>query len=159
MNRALRLLLIVAPLLLLLLCVPAGVALARRAPLQLPPAVQTGPSATAIANGTARPPGPGGPQLGPPLPIDRARSGVSGTVTRVGPGFLVVYTKMKKLAIVRVDPNATIRMNGKNIELSTVKRGDQVTILGRRNAAGRFVAEAIRVVRPEPSTRPNGAPQ
>ena len=44
MKRSFRLLLIVAPLLLLLLGVPAGVALARRAPQELPPLVQPGPS-------------------------------------------------------------------------------------------------------------------
>lgn len=159
MNRPLRFLLIVAPLLLLLLGVPAGVALARRAPQELPPLVQPGPRATAIANGTARPIGPIGPQLGPPLPIVRARNGVSGTVTRVGPNLLVVYTKAKKLAIVRVDPKATIRMNGKNVKLTDVKIGDQVTVLGRRDAAGRFVAEALRVVRPAPPDRANTAPR
>jgi hypothetical protein len=166
MTRPLRFLLIVAPLLLLLLGVPAGVALARRAPQELPPLVQTGPFATAVANGTARPAFPigtappgGGQFIGPPLPIVRAQNGVSGTVTRVGPDLLVVYTKGKKLAIVRVDPKATIRMNGKNIKLTDVKPGDQVTVLGRRDAAGRFVAQAIRVVRPSPPDRANTAPR
>ena len=164
MKRPLRFLLIVAPLLLLLLGVPAGVALARRAPQELPPLVQPGPLATAIANGTARPilpngtvraGGANGPFIGPPLPIVRARNGVSGTVTRVGPNLLVVYTKAKKLAIVRVDPKATIRMNCKNVKLTDVKIGDQVTVLGRRDAAGRFVAEALRVVRPAPLRETN----
>ncbi len=158
MSRPLRLLLIAAPLVLLLLGVPAGVALARRAPQQLPAVVQPGPRATVVGNGTVRPAGPIGPVLGPPLPLARAQNGVNGTVTRVGPNLLVVYTKAKKLAIVRVDPKAIIRMNGKNIKLADVKRGDQVTVLGKRDAAGRFAAEAIRVVRPAPPTA-NGAPQ
>jgi hypothetical protein len=160
MNRSLRLLLISAPLVLLLLGVPAGVALARRAPLQLPPpVVQPVPRATAAVNGTPRPAGPAGPVLGPPIPIQRAQNGASGTVTRVGANMIVVYTKAKKLAIVRVDPKATIRMNGKNIKLSAVERGDRVTVLGSRDATGRFIAEAIRVVRPDPPVPSNGAPR
>jgi hypothetical protein len=165
MTRPLRLLLLAAPLLLLLLGVPAGVALARRAPQELPPLIQPPPRATAVANGTAAPNGtasvlgPVGPQFGPPLPVARAQNGVSGSVTRVGPDLIVVYTKAKKLAFVHISPKTTIRMNGKNVKLSAVKRGDQVTILGSRDREGGFVATAIRVVRPDPPIPANGAPR
>jgi hypothetical protein len=159
MKRWLRLLLIAAPVIVLLLGVPAGVALARRSPLNEP--FVSGPrGGVAVPNGTAQPGAPPpfvGPQrfVGPPVPVSRAQSGVSGVITRDFPNRIAVYTRAKKLAIVAIDPKTTIRMNGKNIKASDVKRGDRVTILGHRDGAGAFHADLIRVVRPQ---RPDPAP-
>lgn len=166
MKRSLRLLLVIAPLIALLLGVPAGVALARRSSLSAPAITTPGGVATAIANGTARPDpndtgsfiGPRGPLYGPPPPISHAQTGVSGAITRVGPARLVVYTRAKRLAVIVIDPKTTIRMNGKNIKASDVRRGDRVTILGHRDSAGAFHADLIRVVRPQrPDPAPGGA--
>jgi hypothetical protein len=55
-----------------------------------------------------------------------------------------------------VAPTPIIRFNGKNVPLSDLKRGDRVTILGRRDAQGRFHAEIIRAVRPPPPDPPPG---
>lgn len=180
MKRSLRLLLVIAPVLLLLVGVPAGVVLARRAPQELPTTLQPGVIATAIANGTprpifppngtTRPPptpasrtgpqyGPPGPQLGPPLPVAQSRNGISGTVTRVGPDTLTVYTKGKKVAFVHLDTKTTIRLRGKNVKIGDIKRGDQVTILGRRDREGAFIATVIRVTRPDPPIPANGSPR
>lgn len=160
MRRSLRLLLIVAPLIALLLGVPAGVALARRSPLHEP--FVGGPPIVAVPNGTAQPGAPPpfiGPQrfVGPTLPISRAQSGVSGIITRAFPNRIVVYTRARKLAIIAIDPKTTIRMNGKNIKASDVKRGDRITILGHRDGAGAFHADLIRVVRPQPPDPAPGA--
>jgi hypothetical protein len=157
-KRWLRLLLIAAPVIVLLLGVPAGVALARRSPLTEP--FVSGPRIAAVPDGTARPgtsPPFVGPQrfVGPPLPVSRAQSGVSGVITRAFPNRIVVYTRAKKLAIIAIDPKTTIRMNGKNIKASDVKRGDRVTVLGHRDSAGAFHADLVRVVRP---ARPDPAP-
>lgn len=164
MKRALRLLLIVAPVIVLLLGVPAGVALARRSPPGAPAAVTPGAAGTAIANGTARPrPGNGpfiGPRplFGPPLPVSQAQNGVNGTITGIGRDRIVVYTKARKVALITLDPETTIRFRGKNIKTSDLKRGDNVTILGHRDSAGAFHAQLIRVTRPErPDPPPGGA--
>ncbi len=146
MKRWLRILLITAPVIVLLLGVPTGVALARRAvpsePIPFVPRIGT------VQPG-ARPPAIGPQQLvGPPLPISRAQSGATGVVTRAAPDRLVIYTHAKKLAIVTIDAKTTIRMNGKNIKASDIHRGDRVTILGHRDSAGAFHADLIRVVRP-----------
>ncbi|MHB8645594.1 MAG: hypothetical protein ACYDAR_07385 [Thermomicrobiales bacterium] len=168
MKRSLRFLLIGAPLIVLLLGVPAGVALARRSPPSVPALVSPGGSPSAIVNGTVRPGANGSgsfigprPYIGPPLPgsqVSQAQSGIAGTVTRVSARRFVVYTRAKKVAVVVIDPKTTIRMNGKTIKASDVKRGDHVTILGRRDSAGTFHAALIRVVRPaRPDPPPGGA--
>ncbi len=166
MKRSLRLLLIVAPLLVLLLGVPAGVALARRTPPSAPAVIGRDAVATAVANGTPRPAqngggpfvGPRGPTNGPPLPVSQAQTGIAGAVTRVGPDRIVVYTRSKRLAFVEIDPTTTIRFRGKNIKASELMRGDLVTILGRRDREGAFHAQLIRVIRPErPDPPPGGA--
>lgn len=178
MKRPLPLLLVVAPVLLLLLGVPAGVVLARRAPLEMPVTLSPGMRATAAANGTPRPAlpnngtarpqppdrvgpqyGPPGPQFGPPLPVSQSQNGISGTVTRVGTDVLTVYTKSRKVAFVHSDAQTTIRLRGKNIKISDLKRGDQVTILGRRDREGAFIATVIRVTRPDPPIPANGSPR
>ncbi len=140
MRRWVRVLLIVAPLLALLLGVPAGVAMARRVAEPLPTRNFIGPR----------------PLFGPPLPRANAQTGIAGAITRVGPQGIVVYTRAKKIAIVAVDPATVIRFNGKNVKLSDLQRGDRVTILGRRDAQGRFHAEIIRAVRPPPPDPPPG---
>lgn len=160
MKRWLRLLLITAPVIVLLLGVPAGVALARRSPPS-EPVVSVPRAGTATANGTARPgarPPFIGPQrfIGPPVPISRAQNGVIGVVTRAAPNRLVVYTRAKKLAIVAIDAKTTLRMNGKNIKASDVRRGDRVTVLGHRDSTGAFHADLVRVVRPPPPDPPSG---
>ncbi len=166
MKRSLRLLLIIAPVLVLLLGVPAGVALARRSPPSAPAVIGRDAIATAVANGTPRPApngggpfiGPRGPLLGPPLPLSQAQNGIAGVVTRVGPDRTVVYTRSKRLAFVEIDPTTTIRFQGKNIKASEVMRGDLVTVLGRRDREGAFHAQLIRVTRPErPDPPPGGA--
>lgn len=160
MKRWLRFLLITAPVIVLLLGVPAGVALARRTPLSepLPIATRIG---TTVPNGTVRPgarPPFVGPQrfIGPPVPISQAQSGVIGVITRTAPGRFVVYTRAKKLAIIAVDAKTTIRMNGKNIKAADVKRGDRLTVLGHRDSSGAFHADLIRVTRPAPPEPPPG---
>lgn len=158
MKRPLRLLLIVAPVIVLLLGVPAGVALARRSP----PVALTPGVGSAIANGTARPrPGNGpfiGPRrlFGPPLPTSQAQTGVNGTITRMTANRIVVYTKSKRIALIEIDPTTTIRFQGKNVNASELKPGDNVTILGRRDSAGSFHAELIRITRPQPPDPPPG---
>jgi hypothetical protein len=154
MKRWLRMLLIAAPVIVLLLGVPAGVALARRSPPSEPVLIQ--PRA-----GTAQPGARApfiGPQrfIGPPLPISRAQNGVTGIITRTAPNRLVIYTRAKRLAIVAIDPKTTLRMNGKNIKASDVRRGDRVTVLGHRDSSGAFHADLIRVVRPPPPDPPLG---
>jgi len=163
-KRSLRLLLIVAPLIVLLLGVPAGVALARRSPPSVPAIV--GPRLTPAIVGTARSGQNGSnpfigprPFIGPPLPgsrVSQAQSGIAGTITGVSSQRIIVYTRAKKVAVVMVDPKTTIRMNGKNIKASDVKRGDRVTILGQRDRAGAFHAVLIRVVRPARPDPPPG---
>ncbi|HEY7908525.1 MAG TPA: DUF5666 domain-containing protein [Thermomicrobiales bacterium] len=163
MKRSLRLLLIAAPLIVLLLGVPTGVALARRSPVSAPIAITPGAVGTAGANGTARPhPGTGpaiGPRrlLGPPLPVSQARTGVNGTITRIAGNRIVVYTRMKKVATITIDPTTVLRFQGKNVKASELKRGDNVTVLGRRDSAGAFHAEAVRITRPTPPDPPPGA--
>lgn len=180
MRRSLRVLLVVAPALLLLLGVPAGVVLARRAPQELPTTLQPGVLATAIANGTpravfppnatARPPqapasrtgpyyGPLGPQFGPPLPVAQSQNGISGTVTRSGGETLMVYTKARKVAFVHVDAKTTVRLRNKNVKVGDIKRGDQITVLGHRDREGAFIADVIRVTRPDPPIPANGSPR
>jgi RNase P/RNase MRP subunit p29 len=162
-KRSFRLLLIMAPLIVLLLGVPAGVALARRSPASAPITVAPGAVGTAIANGTARPrPGNGpfiGPQrlLGPPLPASQARTGVNGTITRVTANRIVVYTRAKKVAVITIDPTTILRFQGKNVTASELMPGDNVTVLGRRDSARVFHAEAIRITRPAPPNPPPGA--
>lgn len=154
MKRWLRLLLITAPVIVLLLGVPAGVALARRTPLSEP--LTIAPRIGTVQPG-AQPPFIG-PQrfIGPPLPISRAQNGVIGVITRTAPGRFVVYTRAKKLAIIAADAKTTIRMNGKNIKAADVKRGDRVTVLGHRDSSGAFHADLIRVTRPAPPDPPPG---
>lgn len=163
MKRSLRLLIILAPLFALLLGVPAGVALARRASPSAPVTVSPGAIGTAIANGTARPrPNGNGPFIGPrplfgpPLPISQAQTGINGTITRMAANRIVVYTKAKKIALIEIDPTTTIRFRGKNINASQLMGGDHVTVLGRRDSAGVFHAELIRVTRPQPPDPPPG---
>ncbi len=163
MKRWLRLLLIAAPVIVLMLGVPAGVALARRSPPREPAALLPRVE-TVVANGTVGPrsrPPITGPQrtLGPPLPVSQAQSGVIGTITRVTPDRFVVYTRAKKVAFVTIDPKTTIRMNGKNIKAADVQRGDRVTILGHRDSTGVFHAQLIRVVRPPRPDPASGAPR
>lgn len=154
MKRSLRLLLIVAPVLVLLLGVPAGVALARRSP----------PSVPAVAKGTGRP-GPNGngpfigprPSSGPPLPVSEAQTGIAGVITRVTPDRIVVYTRSKRLAFVEIDPTTKLRFRGKDIKVSELMRGDLVTILGHRDREGAFHAQLIRVTRSERPDPPPGA--
>ncbi|MGI8855368.1 MAG: DUF5666 domain-containing protein [Thermomicrobiales bacterium] len=163
MKRSLRLLLITAPLIVLLLGVPAGVALARRSPPSAPVAVSPGAVGTAIANGTARPRTGTGPfvgpqrQFGPPLPVSQARTGVNGTITRIAGNRIIVYTRAKKVASIVIDPTTILRFQGKNVKASDLMRGDNVTVLGRRDSTGAFHAEAIRITRPAPSDPPPGA--
>jgi len=164
MKRSLRLLLIAAPVIVLLLGVPAGVALARRSPPSAPVVIGRGAVATAVANGTARP-GPSGngpfvgprPNFGPPLPISQAQTGIAGAITRVTPERIVVYTRSKRLAFVEIDPTTKIRFRGKDIKASELMRGDLVTILGHRDREGAFHAQLIRVTRPERPDPPPGA--
>ena len=165
MKRALRLLLVIAPVIVLLLGVPAGVALARRSPPSAPAIIAPGPIGTAIASGTKRPypngPGPFlGPQrqFGPPLPISQAQTGVNGTITRVDADRIIVFTRAKKVAIIMIGPKTIIRFQGKNAKASELTRGDNVTVLGRRDSTGVFLAEAIRITHPErPDPPPGGA--
>ena len=166
MKRSLRFLILLAPLFVLLLGIPAGVALARRSPPSDPIPAFTGPRlATAVANGTVqpRPNGNGpliGPQrlFGPPLPISQAQTGVNGIITRATANGIVVYTKAKRIAAIRIDPATIIRYQGKNIKASDLMRGDTVTVLGRRDSTGAFHAELIRVTRPaRPDPPPGGA--
>jgi hypothetical protein len=162
-KRSLRLLLIAAPLIVLLLGVPTGVALARRAPVSAPIAIAPGTVGTAVANGTARPrPGTGpfvGPRrlFGPPLPISQAQTGVNGTITRIAGNRIVVYTRSKKVATITIDPTTILRFQGKNVKASALMRGDNVTVLGRRDSAGAFHAEAVRITRPARADLPPGA--
>lgn len=163
MKRVLRLLILLAPVIVLLLGVPAGVALARRSSPSAPVSVITGPRIPTGANGTAQPRTSGngpfiGPSrlFGPPLPISRARTGVNGTITRMTANRIVVYTKSKRVALIAIDPTTTIRLQGKNIKAAQLMRGDNVTILGRRDSAGAFHAELIRVTRPQPPDPPPG---
>lgn len=167
MKRWLRLLLIVAPVIVLLLGVPAGVALARRSPPSAPVAIAPGAGGPAIASGTARPHPNGNatapfigprPLFGPPLPVSQAQNGVNGIITRVNGDRIIVYTKAKKVAVIEIDPKTTIRFRGKNVQVSDLMRGDRVTILGHRDGEGTFHAELIRVTRPErPDPLPGGA--
>lgn len=164
MKRSLRLLLIVAPVFMVLLGIPAGVALARRSPPSAPITISPGAVRTAIASGTERPrPGNGpfiGPQrqFGPPLPASQAQKGVNGTITRVGADRIVIFTRAKKVAVIMIVPKTIIRFQGKNIKASELKPGDNVTVLGQRDSAGVFQAEAIRMTRPaRPDPPPGGA--
>ncbi len=115
-----------------------------------------------MAAGTARPgqsnrPFVGPRQLfGPPLPISAAQSGISGTITRVTPGRILVLTKGKKVALVTIDPKTTIRFRGKNVKASELMRGDTVTILGHRDSTGAFQAELVRLTHPAPPDPPPG---
>lgn len=150
MKRWLRMLLIAAPVIVLLFGVPTGVALARHA-------TPSEPIPFVPRSGTAQP-GARLPFIGPQQfigPISQAQSGMIGAVTRVAPDRLVIYTRAKKLAIVTIDPKTTIRMNGKNIKATDIRRGDRVTILGHRDSAGAFYANLIRVTRP---VRPDPPP-
>jgi hypothetical protein len=162
-KRSFRLLLIAAPLIVLLLGVPTGVALARRSPVSAPIALASGPIGTAVAKGTVQPrSGNGrliGPRrlVGPPLPVSQARTGVNGTITRIAGNRVVVYTRMKKVATITIDPTTVLRFQGKNVKASELKRGDNVTVLGRRDSTGAFHAEAVRITRPTPPDPPPGA--
>jgi hypothetical protein len=162
-KRSFRLLLIAAPLIVLLLGVPTGVALARRSPVNAPIAIAPGPIGTAVAKGTVQPrSGNGrliGPRrlLGPPLPVSQAQTGVNGTITRIAGNRVVVYTRMKKVATITIDPTTVLRFQGKNVKASELKRGDNVTVLGRRDSTGAFHAEAVRITRPAPPDPPQGA--
>jgi hypothetical protein len=162
-KRSFRLLLIAAPLIVLLLGVPTGVALARRSPVNAPIAIAPGPIGTAVAKGTVQPrSGNGrliGPRrlLGPPLPVSQAQTGVNGTITRIAGNRVVVYTRMKKVATITIDPTTVLRFQGKNVKASELKRGDNVTVLGRRDSTGAFHAEAVRITRPAPPDPPPGA--
>lgn len=153
MKRWLRMLLIAAPVIALLLGIPTGVALARRAtprePIPFVPRLGTAQPDT--QSPSIRPQR----LVGPPLPVSQAQSGMIGVITRATPDRLVVYTRAKKLAIVTIDPKTTIRMNGKNIKAADIRRGDRVTILGHRDSAGAFHANLIRVIRP---VRPDPPP-
>lgn len=162
MKRWLRVLLIVAPAIVLLLGVPAGVAFARRTPQSLPAAIGPTIRATDVPGAPGQPgENPTGPFvgprpfIGPRLPVSTAQNGIAGVITRVGPQGIVVYTKAKKVAFITIDAKTTIRFNGKNVKLSDLQRGDRVTILGSRNTAGAFHAELIRTVRP---ARPDPLP-
>jgi hypothetical protein len=163
MRRALRLLILLAPVIVLLLGVPAGVALARRSPPSAPITVSPGAIGTATANGTPRPSANGpfiGPRrlFGPPLPASQAQTGVNGTITRLAGNRIVVYTKAKRVAVIQIDPKTVIRYQGKNIKASELMRGDTVTVLGRRDSTGAFHAELVRVTRPQrPDPPPGGA--
>jgi hypothetical protein len=162
-KRSLRLLLIAAPLIVLLLGVPTGVALARRSPLSAPVTISPGAVGTVAAPSPSRPrPGTGpfvGPQrlFGPPLPVSHAQTGVNGTITTVRGDRIVVYTRSKKVATVVIDPTTVLRFQGRNVKASELMRGDTVTVLGRRNSAGVFHAEAIRITRPARPDQPPGA--
>lgn len=162
MSRWLRVLLIAAPVIALLFGVPAGVALARHSlpkeALGSGPRVVERPPANDAVRPDERPPFVGPERLvGPPSRVSRAQSGMIGVVTRIEHGRFLVFTRARKRAIVVVDPKATIRMNGKTITTAEIRRGDRVTILGRRDGAGIFHAILIRVVRPVHPDPPAGA--
>lgn len=167
MKRWLRGLFIAAPMIVLLLGVPAGVALARRSPTSLPAVIAPGSfTGTVVPRGTPRPLPDGStngpfvgprPLFGPPLPISQASNGLAGVITRTAADRIIVYTKSKKIAFVEIDPTTTIHMNGKNIKLSQLQRGDLVTVLGYRDREGAFHAELIRVTRPPPPDPSPGA--
>ena len=201
MKRSLRLLLILAPLMLLLVGVPLGVALAQRT-TKTPPVDQAGGLLINVAATPTYAPNVGprmptfaprsgppvptyapnfvgprrptyAPNLGPtapapvvaasavvtkggtPAPTSNAQTGMSGTITALGPDRFTVFTKSQRIAVVLVDSGkTTIRFNNRNVTLTTLMVGDNVTILGRRDATNAFHAELVRVVRPEPVTDP-----
>jgi len=161
-RRSLRLLIIFAPVIVLLLGVPAGVALARRSPPSAPVPIITVPRSATAPNGTVQPrPNGNGPFIGPrplfgpPLPASQAQTGINGTITNVRSDRIIVYTKAKRIAVVIIDPKTMIRFQGKNIKVSELARGDNVTILGYRDREGAFHAQLIRVTRPQ---RPDPTP-
>lgn len=163
MRRAARLLLLLAPLLVLALGVSLGVSLVGRAAV----APQLGEEAAGslvvavMATPTHAPPlGPRAPtrapRVGPPaptatpLPTVTAQNGLSGTITAIAGERLTVYTKARRVATVAVEPHTTIRLGGKNARLVALAVGDAVTVLGSRDEEGVFRAELIRAVRPDP---------
>jgi hypothetical protein len=165
-RRWLRVLFIAAPALLLLLGVPAGVALARRSPPAGPIVIAPGAlGGTPVPGRPPQRPLPGGspfigprPLYGPPLPVSSAQSGINGTITRVRADRLVIYTRSKKIAVASIDPQTMIRLRGKDVKIADIMTDDNVTVLGHRDSAGAFHAELIRVTRPErPDPLPGGA--
>lgn len=183
MTRSLRLLLVCAPLLLLLIGIPTGVALAaRRGTGELPPEVAGGPGVLLPYGPPAptRPPRPYGPPaptnapwLGPKAPtpapvlgpksptapsLSTAQNGVAGRITRIDKESITVYTRARKIAIISIDPQTTIRFRGKDVNLNALKRGDDVTILGKRDRENAFHAVLIRADRPDPPDPGNGKP-
>ena len=85
----------------------------------------------------------------------QAQTGINGAITNVRSDRIIVYTKAKRIAVVIIDPKTMIRFQGKNIKVSELARGDNVTILGHRDREGAFHAQLIRVTRPQ---RPEPAP-
>jgi len=193
MKRSLSLLLILAPLVLLLVGVPLGVALAQRM-TKAPPVDQAGGLLINVAATPTYAPNVGprqptyapnfvgprrptyAPNLGPtapapavaasavvtkggtPAPTSSAQTGMIGTITALGPDRFTVFTKSQRIAVVFVDSGkTTIRFNNRNVTLATLMVGDNVTILGRRDATNAFHAELVRIVRPEPVTDPTAA--
>lgn len=167
MRRAARLLLLLAPLLVLALGVSLGVSLAGRAAVAPQPGEEAAGSlvVAVMATPTHAPPlGPRAPtrvptraaRLGPPaptatpLPTVTAQNGLSGTITAIAGERLTVYTKARRVATVAVEPHTTIRLGGKNARLVALAVGDAVTVLGSRDEEGVFRAELIRAVRPDP---------
>jgi len=191
-KRPLRLLLIVAPLLLLLVGVPLGVSLSQRATLRTAREDPTGGMRISVAatptyatrlgpprptyapiSGPPRPtyaPISGPPQPtratingppapanasavatrgGTPAPISNAQTGLIGTVTSLDTDRFTVLTKARRSAVILVGPGAIIRFQNKTVNLATLRVGDQVTVLGRRDAANNFYAVLIRIVRPD----------
>ncbi len=171
MKRAVRWLLLIAPLVVLLAGIPTGVALARRASVgELPPDTAGPPAPVVLPYG---PPVPThAPRLGPNAPthaptatpklttppvISTTPSGIAGTITRIDAVGLVVYTMAKKLVVVVVDPKTTvIRFGGREAKLSALRRGDQVVVLGHSDNNEVFHAGILRATRPDPPLPPNG---
>lgn len=181
MKRPLRLLLIVAPLLLLLIGVPLGVSLSQRTASRSTPESSTGgmrinvaatPTYAPIVSVRQPTPAPiisvhqstRAPQLGPtapanasavatrggtPAPISNAQTGLIGTVTSLDTDRFTVLTRARRSAVILVGPGATIRFQNKPVNLATLRVGDEVTVLGRRDAANNFYAILIRIVRPD----------
>jgi len=192
-RRALRLLLLAAPLLVLALGVPLGASLAGRmtaAPQDGAVAEPAGGLAVSVAATTtpAPPLGPRAPtrapRLGPPVPTNApvlgpraptnaprlgppvptatprpgaptpfptitAQNGLTGAITDRDGDRLVVFTKAGRVAMVVVESDAIIRLNGRTVRLAALAVGDEIVALGSRDSDGTFRAELIRAVRPE----------
>jgi len=181
-KRPVRLLLVLAPLLLLLIGVPLGVLLSQRAALRSAPEDATGgmrinvaatptyaprvdhphpptrtsqygppaPTRTAVSG----PPAPKNASAtatagGTPLPISNAQTGFIGTVTSVDTDRFTVLTRARRTGVILVGSDTIIRFQNKTVTFATLRVGDQVTVLGRRDAANNFYAVLIRVVRPD----------